>query len=49
MKQFQKMIGYKIDELKNLTFKDFSHEGELDENIRLFEKLKNGEINNFST
>lgn len=42
-----KMLGYSIDELKKLTFKDYSHQGELEENIELFERAKRGEINNY--
>ncbi|MCX8095424.1 MAG: PAS domain S-box protein [Caldisericia bacterium] len=46
-KALQKMLGYSLDELKTFTFKDYSHPGELEKNIELFEKIKKGEINNY--
>jgi len=44
----QRMLGYSMDELRNLTFKDYSHEEELNKNIELFESAKRGEINGYS-
>ncbi|MDI6860985.1 MAG: PAS domain S-box protein [Caldisericia bacterium] len=44
----QKMLGYSIDELRNLTFKDYSHKEELEKNIELFESAKRGEIEGYT-
>ncbi len=45
---FQKMVGYSLDELKKMNFKDFSHPDELEKNLLLFERAKRGEINSYT-
>lgn len=44
---FCKIIGYSIDELKKLTFKDFTHPEDLDESVKYVKELASGKINNF--
>jgi PAS domain S-box-containing protein/putative nucleotidyltransferase with HDIG domain len=47
-KAFQNMIGYSLNELKNMTFIDFTYPDDLEENLKLFDKAKNNEINSFT-
>ncbi|MBC7194665.1 MAG: PAS domain S-box protein, partial [Caldisericia bacterium] len=44
----QNMLGYSIDELKKMSFKEYSHPDQLQENLELFEKAKRGEINSYT-
>ena len=39
---FQAMMGYSPDELRNMTFSDLSHPGDLDESHQLFQELITG-------
>jgi len=47
-KAFQNMIGYSLNELKNMTFIDYTYPDDLEENLKLFDKAKNNEINSFT-
>jgi PAS domain S-box-containing protein len=39
---FQNMLGYEEDELTGVHFRDFSHPGELEETLRLFNEMVEG-------
>ncbi len=41
------MLGYSKSELRHLTFRDFTHPDDLQENIELFEELKEGKRENY--
>lgn len=43
-----KIIGYTFDELKNISWKDYTHPEDLDKNLELYNKLINKEIDKFS-
>jgi two-component system, chemotaxis family, CheB/CheR fusion protein len=45
---FCKIIGFSQDELKKLTFKDFTHPDDIKESIALMEELSSGRISFFS-
>jgi len=45
---FSKIIGYSLDELKKLTFKNITHPDDINESISLVKKLIMGEIKNFA-
>ncbi|MDD3888236.1 MAG: response regulator, partial [Patescibacteria group bacterium] len=44
---FCNMLGYSLDELKKMTFKDFTHPEDLDASIKLVKELASGKIDSF--
>ncbi len=46
-KKLQEMLGYTHDELTHMTWADLTHPDDLAKNIEPFEKLLNGEINDY--
>lgn len=46
--RFRELLGYSKQDLKNNNFKNISHSDELEENLHLLEKLRNGDIREYS-
>lgn len=47
-KAFLKILGYSLEELKKLTFKDITHPDDINESVLLVKKLNKGEISHFT-
>jgi PAS domain S-box-containing protein len=45
--EFEKILGYNLDELKKMTFEDFTHPDDLDKEKYLINKLLNNEIDSY--
>jgi PAS domain S-box-containing protein len=46
--QLQNMLGYDLDELRQLTWTDLTHPDDLAEDTRRFQQMLDGQINNYS-
>ncbi len=46
---FCDILGYSEEEIRSITFRDFTHPDDLEESIIGFQKLKEGEIKTFTT
>jgi len=46
--QLQKMLGYNLEELRQLTWKEITHPDDLEADVKQFERLLNGEIDGYS-
>jgi len=46
-KSLSKMVGYSREELKNMTFKEFTHPEDAEKDWHLFKKLGDGEIKSY--
>ncbi|MBI4828839.1 MAG: PAS domain S-box protein, partial [Nitrospinae bacterium] len=45
---FQRLIGYSLDEMRRMTFKDFTHPEDVDRDLALFGKVRGGELDSFT-
>ena len=45
---FQRLIGYSLDEMRRMTFKDFTHPEDVDRDLAMFGKIRSGELDSFT-
>jgi PAS domain S-box-containing protein len=46
--QLQRMLGYTLDELRDMTWAELTHPADLDEDAKQFERMLAGEIDNYT-